>query len=738
MHNHKNRIKFYHQLQSSDCAAACLAMIRSYFGKEDALSDIKHFFELTKAGVSIQELVDVAEKTGLSMTALKLTDDELKEIPLPIILYWKQEHFVVLEKIVSKKGKNIYHLADPAYGRISLDEESFHQEWCGDNLKGIGLYAEPNAYFDTISLQKKQKNHLFTSLFFKKAIAYIHKNKIKYLFSLVLIVLSLGFNWFMPFIFQKIIDLGILKSDINLVYMLLLAQLVLFLSSFISDFFSQLILTKLNFNLSILLKSKLLQKLIKLPISYFDARLNTETLQRMGDQNRIQNFLTWKGIDFFLNILNIIVFGAILFYFDKIIFFMYLLLSCLSTVWVLFFLKKREVLEYAMFLKQSQNNNHIYEFIMNMPEIKINNAQQYMINKIITIQRKINALELRSLFLNTYQMIGVNFISKLKEIMAIGICVFLIIDNQMTLGTLLSVSYIVGQLTGPIQSMIGFVKDVQEVGISNERINDVYGTAEEDIHKREVLMDKDMSQISIENVTFKYPGSHSPFILEDITLNIPSNQVTAIVGASGSGKTTLLKLLLSYYAPTKGVIRLGEKDMQEIASMEWRKKCGIVLQDGHIFSGTIAENIVFSDEKIDHQRLLIAAQIARIDEFIDSLPMGFHTKVGNVGIQLSGGQKQRILIARAVYKNPQFMFFDEATSALDAENERRIHQQLQSFFKGRTVVIVAHRLSTVKSADNIVVLKGGKIAEQGTHQELVNKHADYYHLVKNQLELGNS
>lgn len=736
MLNNKNRIKFYHQLQSSDCAAACLAMIRSYFGKKDALSDIKHFFELTKVGVSIQELVDVAEKTGLSMTALKLTDDELKEIPLPIILYWKQEHFVVLEKIVSKKGKNIYYLADPAYGRISLDEESFHQEWRGDNLKGVGLYAEPNTDFDEISLQKKQKSNLFTSVFLKKAIDYIHKNKIKYLFSLVLIVLSLGFNWFMPFIFQKTIDLGIVKSDINLVYMLLLAQLVLFLSSFISDFFSQLILTKLNFNLSILLKSKLLQKLIKLPISYFDARLNTETLQRMGDQNRIQNFLTWKGIDFFLNILNIIVFGGILFYFSKIMFFIYLILSCLSTVWVLFFLKKREVLEYAMFLKQSQNNNYIYEFIMNMPEIKINNAQEYMINKIIAIQRKINALELRSLFLNTYQMIGVNFLSKLKEIIAIGICVFLIIDNQMTLGTLLSISYIVGQLTGPIQSIIGFVKDIQEVGISNERINDVYGTAEEDIHKTEILTVNDIHQISIDHVTFKYPGGYSPFVLEDITLNIPCNKVTAIVGASGSGKTTLLKLLLSYYSPTKGVIRLGKSDMKNIISKEWRKNCGIVLQDGHIFSGTIAENIVFSDDKIDEERLLKSAQIARINDFIESLPMGFHTKIGNIGMQLSGGQKQRILIARAVYKNPQFMFFDEATSALDAENEKMIHEQLQSFFKGRTVVIIAHRLSTVKNADNIVVLKKGKIVEQGTHQQLVNNRSDYYHLVKNQLELG--
>ncbi|MDY6025088.1 ATP-binding cassette domain-containing protein [Bergeyella zoohelcum] len=394
------------------------------------------------------------------------------------------------------------------------------------------------------------------------------------------------------------------------------------------------------------------------------------------------------------------------------------------------------MLEYAMFLKQSQNNNHIYEFIMNMPEIKINNAQEYMINKIIAIQRKINALELRSLFLNTYQMIGVNFLSKLKEIIAIGICVFLIIDNQMTLGTLLSISYIVGQLTGPIQSIIGFVKDIQEVGISNERINDVYGTAEEDIHKTEILTVNDIHQISIDHVTFKYPGGYSPFVLEDITLNIPCNKVTAIVGASGSGKTTLLKLLLSYYSPTKGVIRLGKSDMKNIISKEWRNNCGIVLQDGHIFSGTIAENIVFSDDIIDEERLLKSAQIARINDFIESLPMGFHTKIGNIGMQLSGGQKQRILIARAVYKNPQFMFFDEATSALDAENERMIHEQLQSFFKGRTVVIIAHRLSTVKNADNIVVLKKGKIVEQGTHQQLVNNRSDYYHLVKNQLELG--
>ncbi|WP_316635034.1 peptidase domain-containing ABC transporter [uncultured Flavobacterium sp.] len=732
----KPRVKFYHQLESTDCGAACLCMILSYHGKQVALSQIKKLFEFTRIGISIEDIVQISTKIGLSSTPLKLTQPQLEEIPLPAILFWKQDHFVVLEKIKHRKEKIFYYLADPGYGRITLDSDVFLKEWLGSNEKGVGVVLEPLDDFLLTNNQKEEKKSIFNSPFIILAFKFLAKNKIKYTGAILLILLSLAANFFIPFTFQKIIDTGITPRAMEVVYYLLFAQILLFISRFISDFISHLILTNINFKLSVNLKKDLLTKLMRLPIKFFDTRLNTETLQRLNDQSKIQNFLTWKGIDLVLNVLNIFVFGAILCYFNPMVFGMYFFLSLLSIVWVVFFLKKRAMLEYAMFLGQSENNNSIYEFIMNMSEIKINNAQGNIINKILRIQTKLNRLELRSLFLNMYQNIGVDFLSKLKEIIAIAICAILIIDNKMTLGTLLSITYVIGQLMNPLQSLVGFIKDTQDANIANERIGEIYNNNDEDNNSKIHIDNENFQQIKLNNVAFKYPGNFNPFVLNNISFQIPENSVTAIVGSSGSGKTTLLKLLLKYYPSTEGEILLDEQNINNVYSNEWRKKCGIVLQDGNIFSGTIAENIALAEEIIDEEKLLNASKIACILDFVESLPMAFHTKIGNTGIELSGGQKQRILIARAVYKNPHYIFFDEATSALDAENEKIIHDNLQEFFKGKTVVIIAHRLSTVKNADQIIVLKNGEIVETGNHQELVYNKANYFNLVKNQLELG--
>ncbi len=733
----KHKSKFFYQLESTDCGAACLCMILSYHGKQVALNQIKQLFKITRIGVSVEDIVQVSEKVGLKATALKLTLTQLEEIPLPVILFWKQDHFIVLEKIVTKKKEVIYCLSDPSYGRITLDIEIFKQEWQGNNEKGVGIVLEISENFISSIIPKEEKKSIFTSPFFISAITFLRNNKLKYIGSILLIFFSLIANFFIPFTFQKIIDKGITPKAIEIVYYLLFAQIVLFVSKFISEFISHLILTKINFKLSINLKKELLQKLMKLKISFFDTRLNTETLQRLNDQNKIQNYITWKGIDFVINILNIIVFGAILCYFNYIVFFIYLMLSSISIIWVLVFLKKREILEYAMFLGQSENNNIVYEFIMNMPEIKINDAQNNIINKILQIQKKLNSLELRSLFLNMYQNVGVDFLTKLKEIIAIAICAFLIIDNKMTLGTLLSITYVIGQLINPVQSLVSFIRDTQDANIANQRIGEIYNNEDEDNIFKQHIENKKFESINLNNVSFKYPGNFNAFVLNNISFQIPNNSITAIVGSSGSGKTTLLKLLLSYYPVTDGKILLDEQNINDVYTNEWRKKCGIVLQDGNIFSGTVAENIALAEEIIDEEKLLNASRIACILDFIQSLPMGFNTKIGNSGIELSGGQKQRILIARAVYKNPHYIFFDEATSALDAENEKIIHDNLQQFFKGKTVLIIAHRLSTVKNADQIIVLKNGEIVEIGNHQQLVQKKADYFNLVKNQLELGN-
>ncbi|UWX61964.1 peptidase domain-containing ABC transporter [Chryseobacterium oranimense] len=733
----KNKFTFYHQLQSTDCAAACLAMILSYHGKKKySFTFVKSLFEFTRVGVSVDDVVAASSKAGLKSTPVQITISDLKEIPLPVILFWKQDHFIVLENIEEKNNQNTYFLADPAYGRIKLDEEGFSNEWRGTGDKGILIYSEKDPEWEATKLPTDQPESFSKSEFFREAVNYVKSRKGGYLLAIFLIIIGLLINSSIPFVFKNIIDEGILQKNSNLILFLLASQLVLFISSFISDFFSNLLLTKINFNLSISLKSNLLKKLMNLPIRYFDTRLNTETLQRINDQQKIQNYVTWKGVDFLISILNILLFGSILFYFSRWVFIVYLVLSVMSVAWIFLFLKKRAVLEYALFLRQSENSNHIYEFIMNMPEIKVNNAQTFSINKILAIQKKLNSIELNSLFLNMYQLVGVNFLSKLKEITAIGICAILIMDGKMSLGVLMSISYVIGQLSSPINRLVSLVKDTQDAEIASKRIGEIYNEQEENL-ARTINLTSQVNTLSINNISFKYPGNFNPFVLNDINFKILPNKVTAIVGSSGSGKTTLLKILLAYYPVTSGKILLNGMDLNDVYADQWRKKCGIVLQDGHIFSGTLAENIAFTEEKIEYDKLMEAARIACIDSFIESLPMGYNTKVGNIGIQLSGGQKQRILIARAVYKDPEFLFLDEATSALDAENEKQIYNNLQSFFEGRTVVVIAHRLSTVKNADQIIVLKHGKIAEIGNHYKLVDTKNEYFNLVRNQLELGN-
>ncbi|WGH76880.1 peptidase domain-containing ABC transporter [Tenacibaculum tangerinum] len=731
------KLPFFYQLTSTDCAAACLCMIVNYFDKKASLNDIKGYFEFTRNGVSINDIVDTSERLGLSATVLKVSSEELATIPYPTILYWKQEHFLVFDRAIESNETLTFHLADPAYGKVKLDKETFENEWKGINEKGIAIVLQPTESFDALDINRNE-NVLksFSSPIIKYIKKFLLKNRLKYILALSLLIISLVANWAIPFVFQKIIDEGVMSKSMNIVYFFLMSQVVLFLSYFVSDFFSRLILTKFNFSLSVDLKENLLLKLIKLPINYFDTRLNTETLQRINDQNRIQTYMTWKGPELIISALNILIFGSILLYYNTTVFLSYFILSVISFVWVFLFLKRRAILEYAMFLKKSENSNHIYEFIMNMPEIKINNAQNNIINKITNIQDKLNDIELRSLYLNTYQLIGVNVLTKIKEIVAIGVCAYFIIQGQITLGALISISYVIGQLTGPMNNIISFIKDTQDAKLSNDRINDIYTTKEENKDRNIDFSTRKVSNINIQNLSFKYPGKFSPTILENISFKIEKNTVTAIVGASGSGKTTLLKLLLSFYETERNAISIDGIDMNTIIPSTWRQQCGIVMQDGNIFSGTVADNIALSDGEVDFDRLKKACEISSAYEFIKYLPMGFNTKIGNSGLQLSGGQKQRILIARAIYKNPDYIFLDEATSALDAENEKIIHNNLQEFFIGKTVVIIAHRLSTVKNADNIIVLKKGKIVELGKHKELTEKRGEYYNLVKNQLELG--
>jgi len=728
-------LKFHYQLESSDCGPACLAMVASYYKRNYSIRDIKEQCSLTRMGVSVHDIIAGARKMGFSVNGVQLTPDQLDTAPLPLILYWKQRHFVVLYDVQERNGNTYYYIADPGYGKIKMNIDTLTQEWKGAHPKGVAILMKPDENAVPYFLPRKS-GKLYKEEFIQGILKFVIKYKWKYLFSFLLLLTGLVANWCIPVVFRKMIDNGIGTRSLHLVWILLLAQLVLFLGNFVSELITDLLFTKLNFKLSIQLKEQYLFKLMKLPISYFDTRINAETLQRFADQSKIQQFITWKGLNSFLNILNIVAFSIILFNINRYVFGIFCFLSILSIFWISFFLRMRKVTEYSLFLSQSENNNSQFEFIMHMPEIKINNAQHSMIAKLTNIQEKLHALELRSLFLNMYQSIGMNFLTKFKELLAIGVCAYLIIKGEMTIGALLSISYVLGQLGYPVNILTTHLRDAQDADIAQKRINEVYLEKNENDQARK-LIPAIPGKIMLNNVSFKYPGSFNNLVLRNVSFEIPVNKVTAIVGASGSGKSTLLKLLLSYYQPTVGELKIGDQPLSTFDSDEWRKLCGTVLQEGHIFAGTIAENIAIAEKYIDQERIMNAARVACIHDFITELPMAYNTRVGSVGIPLSGGQRQRLLIARAVYKDPQLLFFDEATSSLDANNEKQIMENLQEFFRGRTVVIIAHRLSTVKNADQIIVLNNGIIAEIGTHHSLVNARSNYFELVRNQLELGN-
>ena len=541
-----------------------------------------------------------------------------------------------------------------------------------------------------------------------------------------------------PVLLRKIVDDGIVAKSFTTTMTLLMMQLVFFGSYSISNAMSTLILTKMNFTLSLKYIGEYLYKLLRLPIKIFDNRLNTDLINRMEDQERIQGFLTYKGIEILIALINLVVFSCLLFYYSKLSFLVFLFLSVLTIVWSVLFLEKRKRLEYDRFYMRSENKNTVYEIVNGMPEIKLNAAEESQIAKWEKSQSKLNNISLSSLYLNYYQITGGTFFNKLRDIIIMGICAYFIISsNDLTIGTMMTISYILGQLSGPVSQLTGIMSSMQDTVNSIERLEEIQKKEDED-NTCKVFPPVQLScGIKVTKVHFKYINNASKYVINDVSFNIPRGKVTAIVGASGCGKTTLVKLLLSFYYPQLGDIYLDGVKLSEINSHEWRKMCGVVMQNGYIFSGTVAENIALAELAPDMERVRNAAKLACIDDFVETLPMKYQTKIGKVGLEISGGQRQRILIARAIYKNPQFIILDEATSSLDANNERLILKNLDEFFHGKTVVIVAHRLSTVKNADNIIVMDRGRIVEQGTHEKLAHARGLYYELVRNQLELGN-
>ncbi|EJF99028.1 ABC-type multidrug transport system, ATPase and permease components [Flavobacterium sp. F52] len=679
-------------------------------------------------------LSDGAEKIGFRTLGVKISSKKLEDLPLPCILHWNRCHYVVLYEIKN----NVYYISDPAHGIIEYSENDFLKFWIGENAdgdtsEGIALLMEasPKFYQNT---DDEEKNRTFGfSLLFKYVIPYK-----SYITQLILGLTAASLlQLIIPFLTQSVVDVGIQNQNINFIYLILIAQLFLFIGKTVLELIRSWILLHLSARVNISLISDFFIKLMNLPISFFDVRMTGDIMQRINDHRRIEKILTTTSLDVLFSTINMIIMGGILAYYNLTIFAVFFTGSLLYFLWIILFLKKRKTLDYKKFSEVSQEQSKVIELINGMQEIKLHNAERQKRWGWEFIQARLFKVALKGLALEQTQNIGSNFINELKNILIIFLSAKLVIDGSITLGMMMAISSIVGNLNGPIVQLINFIREVQDAKISLARLSEIHEKDDEILDSKEKITEVPQDEdIIIKDLSFRYIGSDTN-VLENLNLVIPANKVTAIVGTSGSGKTTLMKLLLKFYSPNSGNISLNKIPLERIAQKTWRHHIGTVMQEGYIFNDTIANNIAVGVDIIDKDRLLYAVDVANIRSFIDEFPLGFNTKIGMEGIGMSTGQKQRLLIARAVYKNPEMLFFDEATSALDANNEKEIMKKLNFFFKNKTVVVIAHRLSTVISADNIVVLEKGKIAEMGTHDELVRQQKSYYRLVKNQLELGN-
>ena len=729
------RVGFQHD--SMQCGIACLQMVCKYFGREYSLDSLSKLCFATTEGVSLLGINEAANTLGLHTTSARVTTTVLSDVPLPCILHWNQNHFVVLYKV--KNGKKFY-IADPGKGLITYRLDEFKQHWIStksnDEDKGIAMFLETTPTFFTYKMQDEE--NIKEKRSFRFLFGYVKKYR-KYFGQIILgLIVGSLLQLVLPFLTQSIVDVGIKNQDIGFVWLILLGQLMLTISRTVIDFIRRWLLLHISLRINISLVSDFFIKLLKLPMSFFDTKLMGDLMQRMNDHSRVNTFLTQQTLNITFAMLTFVVFSVVLFFYNKLVFVIFLLGSILYGGWMTLFLKRRKVLDYELFEQQAINNNKTYEFITSMQEIKLQDCEQRRRWEWEDTQADLFGVQMKSLKLQQTQEAGSIFINEVKNIIITVVAATAVIHGQMTLGMMLAVQYIIGQLNSPVEQLMNFFYSLQDVKISLERINEIHQMDDENGKEGLQTSIEDKSEgIDIKNIMFKYDPHALRKTIDDVGIHIPQGKVTAIVGASGSGKTTLIRLILGYYPVLEGTINIGNTDINKLNKKWWRRQCGVVMQDGVIFSESIARNIAVDDGDIDKERLLKAAEIACIKDYVMALPLKFNTKIGRDGVGLSQGQKQRILIARAVYKNPDYIFLDEATNSLDANNERSIVENLDKFYKGKTVVIVAHRLSTVKNADQIIVIDHGKVVEVGNHESLTAKRGAYYNLVKNQLELGN-
>ena len=721
-----------------DCGPASLVMIAQHYGRHYTLDHLRERCSLARDGVSLLGISKAAEEIGFRTVGGRLTFEKLAEKALlPCIVHWNQEHFVVVYAIRKKKKEYTVSVADPGKGLDTYSREAFCRHWIstctGGEEKGIALLLEPTQLF------YEQEGDRLPS---ENRIRFLWKYLIKYkrFFGQLILGLFIGslLQLIFPFLTQAIVDTGIQGKDIGFIWLVLIAQMVLLFSRTAIDFIRRKILLHISTRINVSLISDFFIKLMKLPMKFFDTKLTGDLLQRIEDHRRIENFLTNQTISIVFSVFTFMIFSIVLFVYHLPIFAVFITGSIFYGLWIRIFLKKRRLLDYKMFEQQGMNRNVVYQLITGMQEIKLQGCEQRKRWEWEDVQADLFDVNMQSLNLRQNQEAGGIFINELKNILVTVLAATAVINGSLTLGMMLSIQYIIGQLNSPVEQLMSFIYQWQDVSISLDRMNEIHTQQNDEGMGRSIAaLPRDVeTDIHIRNVCFRYDGARPDYVLEGIDLHIPQGKVTAIVGASGSGKTTLIKLLLGYYMPNEGELLVGGENLSQFNPAWWRTQCGAVMQEGYLFSDTIARNIAVSDDEIDTDRLRHAAQTAHIAEYIEGLPLGYNTKIGQDGQGVSQGQRQRILIARVVYKNPPFVFLDEATNALDANNERAIVENLSEFYKGKTVVVVAHRLSTVKHADRIVVLEGGRIAETGTHAELTTRKGRYYELVRNQLELG--
>lgn len=740
-------IIIYRQLDAMDCGPTCLRMVAKHYGASLSAQELREAAEIGKDGVNLLGIAQAAEKVGFKSLGVKVSLDKLRQdAPLPCIVHWGQNHFVVVVFIKASNGwgrsLSVVEVADPAKGLIKYTFQEFESQWASTvtdgERTGVALLLEPTAaFYENDTFAEKNAGKSIAGLF-----GYFGKYK------RLVIQLGLGImvgsmiQLIMPFLTQSVVDTGIQTQNLNFIYLVLAAQLMLFAGRMAVDFLRSWILLHISTRINLSILSEFLSKLLKLPVSYFESKQTGDILQRIGDHSRIESFLTGTSLSTLFSLFNLIIFSVVLAYYNMSIFGVFVFASVLYSFWIVVFLKQRRKLDHKRFALNSKNQSSLIQLVQSVPELKLNNATLRKRWDWENLQVQEFKLSMRGLALQQYQQVGALFINEGKNIFITFLAASAVVHGQMTLGAMMAMQYIIGQLNSPVEQLVSFMQHLQDAKMSLERLNEVHNMENEEPTDQTLLRSLPQDQsINIENLSYAYPGAGNEPVLADISLQIPEGKITAIVGSSGSGKTTLLKLLLKFVIPQKGHIKIGNTQLKNISHDYWRGLCGTVMQDGYIFSDTIANNISISDERPDIHKLMHAVKVANIQDFIEELPLSYNTKIGAEGNGVSQGQKQRLLIARAVYKNPEYLFFDEATNALDAENERVIMENLDTFFKGengkkRTVVVVAHRLSTVKNADQIIVLEKGKVVEVGTHVSLSVKQGRYYDLVKNQLELS--